>query len=143
MDTVLFLSNSSDTPIYEQIMDQLMARVVSGAWPPGSPIPSIRQLASANAVSVITVKRAYLELEHLGVIVTRQGRGSFVADSPDLARQIALREFEEHGHAMLRAAARLGFGRKEVTAWICDQDIAAAPGVLAHSGSTKAKGGGR
>jgi len=50
-------------------------------------------LASASKVSVITVKRAYLELERAGVIVTRPGKGSFVADTLDLARQLAVKEF--------------------------------------------------
>ena len=59
-----------------QSVDQVTAKVLSGDWSPGQPIPSIRQLASASKVSVITVKRAYLELERAGVIVTRPGSSS-------------------------------------------------------------------
>ena len=62
-------------------MEQMKHRVAVGDWKPGQEIPSIRALAVDLRVSVITVKRAYLELEHEGVIVSRQGRGSFVADN--------------------------------------------------------------
>ena len=58
----------------------------------------------ATRVSVITVKRAYLELERAGVIVTRQGKGSFVADNVDLGVQLKHEELDEH----LRAAAEIG-----------------------------------
>ena len=57
----------------------MRAQVAGGAIKPGDAIPSIRQLAAELAVSVISVQRAYLELERDGVIVTRQGVGSFIA----------------------------------------------------------------
>jgi GntR family transcriptional regulator len=55
-------------------------------------------------VSVITVKRAYLELERGGVIVTRQGKGSFVAENVDLGLQLKHEELSQH----LAAAAEIG-----------------------------------
>ncbi|NJR72051.1 MAG: GntR family transcriptional regulator [Gammaproteobacteria bacterium] len=67
--------------MYTQIMDQITTKVMAGDWRPGQALPSIRELASDSGVSVITVKRAYLELERAGVIVTRQGKGSFVAEN--------------------------------------------------------------
>jgi GntR family transcriptional regulator len=103
----LFLSPSDSTPMYAQIIDQITAKVLAGDWAPGQPIPSIRQLAASSKVSVITVKRAYLELEHAGVIVTRPGKGSFVADSLDIPLQLARQDFNAALHTMLDAAARL------------------------------------
>lgn len=105
--TELFLSPSDSTPMYAQIIDQITAKVLSGDWVPGQPIPSIRQLAASSKVSVITVKRAYLELEHAGVIVTRPGKGSFVADSLDIPLQLARQDFNAALHTMLDAAGRL------------------------------------
>jgi GntR family transcriptional regulator len=61
-------------------------------------------MAVATKVSVITVKRAYLELERAGVIVTRQGKGSFVADNADLGLRLKHEELDEH----VRAAAEIG-----------------------------------
>ncbi len=108
------LSSSASAPMYSQIMEQILAKVVAGDWGPGHPLPSIRELASASKVSVITVKRAYLELEHAGVIVTRQGKGSFVADTKDLPRQLAQRDFHAHLHGLLGAASKLGMSAREV-----------------------------
>jgi len=71
--------------MYLQIMEQIERRVAIGDWPPGSKLPSIRALAVSLKVSVITVKRAYLELERLGVIITRQGQGSWINDELDVA----------------------------------------------------------
>jgi len=103
----LFLSNSDRTPMYGQIVEQVTAKVLAGDWLPGQAIPSIRQLAAGSRVSVITVKRAYLELERAGIIVTRPGKGSFVAESLDLPRQLALKDFQTGLRGMLEAAERL------------------------------------
>ena len=70
--------------MYLQIMEQIEQRVAVGDWPPGTKLPSIRALAVSLQVSIITVKRAYLELERQGVIVTRQGRGCWVNDDLDM-----------------------------------------------------------
>ena len=79
MDSGVLISQSDKRPIYLQIIEQIKRRIAVGDWTEGQPIPSIRQLAVDLQVSVITVKRAYLELEREGVIVTQQGRGSRVA----------------------------------------------------------------
>jgi GntR family transcriptional regulator len=90
--------------MYLQIIEQIRHRVAIGDWKPGHELPSIRALAVATRVSVITVKRAYLELERDGVIVTRQGNGSFVADNVDLGTQLKHEELGQH----LTAAAEIG-----------------------------------
>ncbi len=114
MSDKLFLSNNENTPMYEQIMDQIATKVMAGDWRPGQALPSIRELASASSVSVITVKRAYLELERAGVIVTRQGKGSFVAETQDMPKQLVQDEFDSHLMSMLHAASKLGMREKEV-----------------------------
>ena len=110
----LFLSASDSTPMYQQIVDQVTAKVVAGDWPPGASLPSIRDLASANQVSVITVKRAYQELERAGVILTRQGKGSFVAESLEAPRAAMHADLEGLLHQLLAAATRLGLTRREL-----------------------------
>ena len=104
MHSDVTISHADRRPMYLQIMEQMRQRIAVGDWPPGHEIPSIRAMAVATKVSVITVKRAYLELERAGVIVTRQGKGSFVADNVDLGRQLKDEELDEH----LRAAAAIG-----------------------------------
>lgn len=84
INTDFVLSQSDSRAMYLQIMEQIERRVAVGDWPPGTKLPSIRALAVSLHVSVITVKRAYLELERLGVIVTRHGQGSWINEDLDL-----------------------------------------------------------
>jgi len=118
--TEFFLSSSESAPMYSQIMEQILAKVLAGDWKPGHPLPSIRELASASKVSVITVKRAYLELEHAGVIITRQGKGSFVAETQELPRQLAQQEFDAHLTGLLGAANKLGLSATEILRQVRD-----------------------
>lgn len=100
----LILARSDGRPMYLQIVEQIRQRVAVGDWPRGEEIPSIRQLAAALRISVITVKRAYQELESEGVIVTQQGKGSTVGSATGLSARLHARELTRH----LREAARLG-----------------------------------
>ena len=95
--------------MYLQIMEQIRHRVATGDWQPGQEIPSIRAMAVDLRVSVITVKRAYLELEREGVIVSRQGKGSFVAQNVHLGTSLKQRELHEHLDAAVRIGRLLGF----------------------------------
>lgn len=98
------LSKTDPRALYLQVIEQIQRRVAVGDLPPGTELPSIRQLAADLAVSVITIKRAYLELEREGVITTRQGKGSVVSEKPGLSSSIAERELKTH----LNDAAELG-----------------------------------
>lgn len=114
MPSELLLSPHSAKPMYAQIVEQVIAKVMAGEWRAGEALPSIRELASASQISVITVKRAYLELERAGVIVTRQGKGSFVADTLDATRTVAAQEFQSQLDGLLVAAGKLGLSRQEI-----------------------------
>jgi GntR family transcriptional regulator len=98
------LSQSDSRPLYLQVIEQIQRRVSVGDLPPGVELPSIRQLAADLQVSVITIKRAYLELEREGIIATRHGKGSFVTNDSKVQPKIQERELEEH----LTQAAELG-----------------------------------
>jgi len=104
MHSGLLISHADPRPMYLQIIEQIRHRIAIGDWQAGQELPSIRALAASTQVSVITVKRAYLELERDGVIVTRQGKGSFVAEHADLGLQLHRRQLDQH----LAEAARLG-----------------------------------
>ena len=100
----LNISQTDARPMYLQIMEQIRARIAAGDWAAGKELPSIRALAAGLNVSVITVKRAYLDLESEGVIVTRHGKCSFVADVNGLAGELKEEQLEEH----LTQAAEIG-----------------------------------
>jgi GntR family transcriptional regulator len=108
------ISQSDKRPIYLQIMEQIKRRVSVGDWVEGQPVPSIRQLAVDLQVSVITVKRAYLELEREGVIVTQQGKGSRVAPNPGLGLRLQEEELRQHLEQAIRLSAVLGIRPEEL-----------------------------
>ena len=110
------ISQTDKRPIYLQIMEQIIQRIAVGDWAEGQAIPSIRQLAVDLQVSVITVKRAYLELEREGVIVTQHGRGSHVASTPGLGARLRERELQQHLEQATRIAALLGIRPRQLEA---------------------------
>ena len=71
----IVISNSSDEPIYQQIINQIKEQILKGELTESEPLPSIRKLAKELNISVITTKRAYDELEREGFIVTVAGKG--------------------------------------------------------------------
>ena len=74
----IIITNSTGEPIYEQIVSQIKAQIMSGELKEGDALPSMRALAQALRISVITTKRAYEELEREGFIESYTGKGSFV-----------------------------------------------------------------
>jgi GntR family transcriptional regulator len=120
MNSSIVISQSDGRPMYLQIMEQIKQKVAVGEWGPGEEIPSIRMMAVALRVSVITVKRAYMELEREGVILTQHGKGSIVAADPGLAPRLYHREFGEHLEQVVRIGTRLGLTTKEMTVRLRD-----------------------
>lgn len=74
------VSLAAPGPLYQQIVDGLKREISEGRLLPGDSLPSFRVLAEDLMVSLITVKRAYEELEREGIIYRRQGLGTYVAD---------------------------------------------------------------
>ncbi len=114
MHSSLVISQSDGRPMYLQIMEQIRQRVAVGDWAKGEEIPSIRQLAVALRVSVITVKRAYLELEREGVIVTQQGKSSIVAPDAKLGERLYEQELATHIAQVVQLGALLGLTFEEL-----------------------------
>jgi len=100
--------------MYFQILEQIKRLVAVGEWRPGEPIPSIRQLAVDLRISVITVKRAYLELEREGVILTQHGKGSIVSPQARLNPNPYEQELAEHLQQVARLASLLRLDPAEV-----------------------------
>lgn len=114
----LFLSQNDSRPMYLQIMEQIKQKVRAGDWPAGHPLPSIRELSVSTQVSVITVKRAYTELELEGVIVTQAGRGSFVADVVDVQKSLLEAELAKQITGVINTGHALGLSDNQILALI-------------------------
>ncbi|MCF2947852.1 GntR family transcriptional regulator [Paraglaciecola aquimarina] len=113
MTIKLFLSQTDSRPMYQQIMVQIKQKISVGDWQTGFHLPSIREMAAATGVSVITVKRSYSELEREGVIYTQQGRGSFVAETTSIRSELQLAELDEKLKLAVEHARQLGLSDAE------------------------------
>lgn len=105
----------SGVPVYRQLIDQVLLGVASGALPPGTQLPTVRQLAVDLSINPNTVVRAYRELEFREILTTQQGTGTFVStkkvDQQDVRRQQRLDQLV--GELVSRAAAD-GFTLQEI-----------------------------
>lgn len=102
------LSQTDGRPMYQQIMEQIKTKVTIGDWPQAYKLPSIREMAVAAKVSVITVKRAYQELETEGVIVTQQGKGSYIAQIDNLSIKLKEQEMNKYLNEAIDIARSIG-----------------------------------
>jgi GntR family transcriptional regulator len=109
------ISPAAQGALYQQIIDRLKREISEGRLQPGAPLPSFRKLAEDLLVSVITVKRAYEELEREGIIFRRQGLGTFVAESgADRSREAKLAAAEDHFRCGAREASEAGLKPAEI-----------------------------
>src|SRR5439155_26980928 len=73
------IDTSSRLPLYQQLAQQIREEIARGALQPGAVLPSVRQLSAELVVNPNTISRAYTELEREGLLVSRPGRGIYVA----------------------------------------------------------------
>ena len=108
------VQTKSGLPIYEQIERQIKEMIVSGELKEGEMLPSIRALAADVKISVITVKRAYEDLEKEGMIYSVQGKGFYV-DNPDLqyVKEKETVGIEEHVGEWVSEAKKAGMTKQE------------------------------
>ena len=111
---ILLDSNSND-PNYLQIENAIRSAICQGQLHPQEQLPSIRQLAKQLQVAIITVKRAYDDLEQAGLIETRQGKGCFVCpmDLSDLYQQ-AGSQLKQQFQTTLEQGLRLGMTVEQI-----------------------------
>lgn len=111
----IIISNHSYTPIFEQIKNALINQIISGELEENEMLPSIRSLAQDLRISVMTVKKAYDELEQEGYIQTKQGKGSFVAQKNlELAKEQKQKEIEEHISQIVDISKSYAISKKEI-----------------------------
>ena len=109
-----FVLSQTGGPLYQQIVNQMKQMIAVGEWKSGQEIPSIRQLAADLRVSVITVKRAYFELEHAGLIVTQHGKGSFVTNDVVSGSKVFEQEMTGHLEEAVRLGTTMGMSEREI-----------------------------
>jgi len=105
---------SNDAPIYAQLIAQIKVGIVSGVFPPGERLPSVRDLATEAGVNPNTMQRALTELERDGLVYSQRTAGRFVTEDQTMIEAAKRGLAEGHIQTFLAAMHRLGYGREDV-----------------------------
>ena len=110
----MIISNSSPTPIYEQIKNSIISQIMNDELKENDIIPSIRNLAKDIKISVMTIKKAYDELEE-GYIKSIQGKGTFVSPkNSELAKDKAQKDIEDYISKIVDISSKFDISKKDV-----------------------------
>ncbi|MDF2872885.1 MAG: transcriptional regulator, GntR family [Anaerocolumna sp.] len=111
----ILISNTSESPLYQQIKDQIIDAILKGELAEGDTLPSIRAFANDLKVSVLTIRRVYDELEKEGFVKSQIGIGTFVTTSNiELLRDSKRRLVEQKMQDMIQTAKSLGISIQEL-----------------------------
>lgn len=111
----IVLSPTSPDPMYKQVADQIKDAIAAGELKPNDKLPSIREMSDLLEISVITIKRAYLDLEKEGYTMTRAGLGTFVADvNRATLRREKLEEYRRELTRILETGRKFGIDADDI-----------------------------
>ena len=111
----LIINNSSQTPIYEQIVDQVKEQIIRGNLKEGNALPSVRAMAKELRISALTVNKAYDALEQEGYVVTVHGKGSYISNiGSNIKLEELRREVEKDFETAIRKGKRSGMTDDEI-----------------------------
>ena len=111
----IILNNSSMVPIYEQLMNQIKNKIISGELKENEVLPSVRALSGELRISSLTVKKAYDRLEEEGFVITVHGKGTYVADTDkQLAIEARRKAVEDDLSAAFSKAKTVGLSKDDI-----------------------------
>lgn len=104
----------NDRPIYLQLMEQIKFKIISGVYPPGSKVPTVRELAAEASVNPNTMQKALSELEREGLLYTNRTSGRFITEDIAMIKEMKLELAKEHLTSFLAQMKKLGFTNEEI-----------------------------
>lgn len=104
---------NSDRPIYAQLVERIQKQILSGQYPPGGRLPSVRELAAVAAVNPNTMQKAFAELERSGLIITQRTNGRTVTEDKELLGNIRQELAKEHVDTFFHGIKELGFADQD------------------------------
>ena len=110
----------SDRPIYIQLAEQIKLLVFSGVYPPGSRLPSVRDMAQEAAVNPNTMQRALVKLEEEGLIITHRTSGRSITEDALMVETAKTKLAKAHIIEFLEKMQLLGFEKKDILINISD-----------------------
>ena len=112
---------SGDAPIYSQLIEQIKVGIVSGVFPPGERLPSVRDLATEAGVNPNTMQRALTELERDGLVYSQRTAGRFVTEDNTMINTAKRSLAQRHVKIFLEAMLQLGFQKEEIISLITQE----------------------
>lgn len=103
----------TDRPIYAQLVERIQMQIVSGQYPPGGKLPSVRDLAAVAAVNPNTMQKALAELERSGLVVTQRTNGRSVTDDEQRIKDMKLSLAREQVDNFFAKMKELGYAETE------------------------------
>lgn len=117
------INQGEGTPIYVQLVRHVKHLIATGRLAPGEELPSVRALAQQLVINPNTVVHAYRQLEASGLITTRRGSGTYVADGPVPYSELERRRIlSERLDGLIVESRNLGFGPEEVVSLLRERD---------------------
>lgn len=108
----------SDRPIYAQLVEIIQMQIVSGYYPPGGKLPSVRDLAAVAAVNPNTMQKAFAELERSGLIITQRTNGRTVTEDEGMINGIRQNLAKDHMEEFFSKMKELGYTKSDIIALI-------------------------
>ena len=108
----------SDRPIYAQLLEQIQMQIVSGQYPSGSKLPSVRELAAHAGVNPNTMQKAFAELERVGLIQSMRTAGRFVTEDTLLIQNIRQSLAREQLAGFFQNMRQLGYQKEEILSFL-------------------------
>jgi GntR family transcriptional regulator len=107
-----------DRPIYTQLIEQIQIQIISGNYPAGSKLPSVRDLATEASVNPNTMQKALSELERSGLVYSQRTAGRFITEDQAMISQIKTKLATEKIEEFLEQMTMLGYSKQEAIALI-------------------------
>lgn len=104
----------SDRPIYAQLVERLKTEIVSGIYPPGGRLPSVRELAAVASVNPNTMQKAFAELERTGLIITMRTSGRIVTEDTAMINETRRELAAQQVSQFLMQMHKLGYDKEEI-----------------------------
>lgn len=112
----------SDRPIYAQLVERLKIEIISGVYPPGGRLPSVRELAAVASVNPNTMQKAFTELERTGLIITMRTSGRIVTEDTAMINETRQELAKEQVRQFLIQMNKLGFSKAEIIDLLSGQE---------------------
>ncbi len=107
-------SFSNDKPIFQQLKDIIVLKIIKGEYPPGAKLEGVRELAVNAGVNPNTMQRALSDVEETGIIYTMRGDGRYVTDDKEKINEVRSAYVAEKIDGFLNSVGELGLDKKEI-----------------------------